>query len=149
MSGRKVVAQNRRARYDYAILEKVEAGLVLLGGEVKSIRGGKASIAEAYGQFKDGELYLRDMHVPEYSHKGYASHEPRRPRKLLLHRRELRKLEAAVTRQGLTMVPLQLYFKNGRAKVEMALVRGRKRHDKREALKRKAAQQEIKRASGR
>ncbi|MCZ6785543.1 MAG: SsrA-binding protein SmpB [Planctomycetota bacterium] len=148
MSKTKVVARNKRARHDYAILETIEAGLVLLGGEVKSIRDGRVSIAEAFGQFKGGELFLRDMHIPEYSHAGYAPHEPRRPRKLLLHGRELNKLETAVTRGGLTMVPLQLYFLNGRAKVEMALVRGRKRHDKREALKGKAAQQEIRRATG-
>ncbi len=149
MSGKKVVARNKRARHDYEILGAVEAGLVLQGGEVKSIRDGKVSLAEAFGQFKRGELFLRDMHIPEYSHAGYAPHEPRRPRKLLLHRRELRKLETAVTRGGLTMVPLQLYFTDGRAKVEMALVRGRKRHDKREALKGKAAEQEIRRASRR
>ena len=113
--GRKVVARNRRAFHDYEILETVEAGIVLVGPEVKSLRTGKISIAEAYAAFKGGELFLLDMHVPEYSHTGYTPHEPRRPRKLLLHRRELRKLESVLARRGLTLVALQVYFRGGRA----------------------------------
>lgn len=143
--GRQVMARNRRARYDYEILEVVEAGLSLLGPEVKSIRAGKASIAEAFAHFVGTELFLKNMHVPEYSHQGYAEHDPRRTRKMLLHKKELRKLAASVARDGLTLIPLELYFKKGRAKIELALVKGRKRHDKREALKEKAAKQEIRR----
>jgi SsrA-binding protein len=144
-----VVARNRRAYHDYEISEKVEAGIVLVGPEVKSLRTGKISIAEAYAAFKGGELFLFDMHVPEYSHTGYTPHEPRRPRKLLLHRRELRKLEQVLARRGLTLVALQVYFTSGRAKVELGLGRGRKRHDKRESLKRDAADREARGAEGR
>ena len=143
-----VVARNRRAFHDYEVLERFEAGVVLVGPEVKSLRDGKGSLAEAYAAFTRGELFLVDMHIPEYPHKGYAPHEPRRPRKLLLHRRELSKLEVSVTRKGLTLVPLQLYFVRGRAKVEIALARGRKHHDKREALRQKEARREVRSAEG-
>jgi SsrA-binding protein len=149
VNDRKVMVRNRRAFRDYEILEKVEAGLVLLGPEVKSIRAGQGSISEAYATFKGKELYLIDMHVPEYPHKGYAPHEPRRPRKLLLHRRELKKLEAATTRKGLTLVPLQLYFLRGRLKIELGLARGRKRHDKRHALRKEEAKRAARSAEGR
>ncbi|MEE8105098.1 MAG: SsrA-binding protein SmpB [Planctomycetota bacterium] len=144
--GRQTMARNRRARYDYEILEVVEAGLSLLGPEVKSIRSGKASIAEAFAHFDGTELFLKGMHIPEYSHTGYTEHEPRRSRKMLLHKKELTKLAAAVARDGLTLIPLELYFKKGRAKIELALVRGRKRRDKRQALKEKAAKQEMRRS---
>ena len=144
--GRQTMARNRRARYDYEILEVVEAGLSLLGPEVKSIRSGKASIAEAFAHFDGTELFLKGMHIPEYSHTGYTEHEPRRARKMLLHKKELTKLAAAVARDGLTLIPLELYFKKGRAKIELALVRGRKRRDKRQALKEKAAKQEMRRS---
>jgi len=144
-----VVARNRRAFRNFEILEQFEAGLVLLGPEVKSLRAGRASIAEAYAGFKNGELYLLDMHVPEYTHGGYAPHDPVRPRKLLLHRRELGKLEEATTRRGLTLVPLEVYFRKGRAKVEIALARGRRHHDKRERLKEKEAEREARSAEGR
>ena len=113
--GKKIVVRNRRAFHDYEITEKVEAGISLLGPEIKSIRAGKASINEAYASFKKGELWLLDMHVPEYENRGYVTHEPRRPRKLLLKKRELRKLDALIARQGLTIVPLQLYFVRGQA----------------------------------
>jgi SsrA-binding protein len=146
---RKVVARNRRAFHDYTILERLEAGIALLGPEVKSLREGKGSLAEGYASFQRGELFLFDMHIPEYKHKGYAPHEPLRPRKLLLHRRELSKLENAVTRRGFTLVPLQLYFLRGRAKVELGLAKGRKRHDKREAAKREEAKREARAAEGR
>ena len=146
---RLVIARNRRAFRDYEILERLEAGLVLQGSEVKSLRAGKASIAEAFAAFKGGELFLLDMHVPEYSHAGYAGHEPRRVRKLLLRRRELRSLEESVTRRGLTLVPLLAYFSSGRAKVEIALARGRKRHDKRQAVRKDEARREARRAEGR
>jgi len=146
---KQVVARNRRAFHDYTILERVEAGIALLGPEVKSLREGKGSLAEGYAAFQRGELFLRDMHIPEYKHKGYAPHEPLRPRKLLLHHRELRKLEYAVTRRGFTLVPLQIYFLRGRAKVELGLGKGRKRHDKREAAKREEAKREARAAEGR
>jgi SsrA-binding protein len=149
VSERKIVARNRRAFRNFEILERFEAGVALLGPEVKSLRSGKVSIAEAYAAFKGSELYLLDMHIPEYSHTGYAPHEPLRPRKLLLHGRELKKLEAAVTRRGLTLVPLQVYFQRGRVKVEIALARGKRYHDKREALRKEEAQREARRAEGR
>ena len=144
-----VVARNRRAFHDYELMDRLEAGMALLGPEVKSLRDGKGSLGEAFAAFKHGELYLMDMHIPEYPHRGYAPHEPRRPRKLLLHRRELRKLEAAVTRKGFTLVPLQVYFLRGRAKVEIAVARGRKHHDKREALKEAEARREARAHEGR
>lgn len=146
---KKVVARNRRAFRDYLVEERFEAGIALLGPEVKSLREGRGSLAEGYAGFRGGELFLLDMHIPEYKHKGYAPHEPLRPRKLLLHRRELRKLENAVTRRGFTLVPLQLYFLRGRAKVELGLAKGRKRHDKREAAKREEAKREARAAEGR
>ncbi|MFQ5845950.1 MAG: SsrA-binding protein SmpB [Planctomycetota bacterium] len=149
MDERKVVAQNRKARRDYEVVDTVEAGIVLLGPEVKSLREGRASIAEAYALFRDGELFVKDMHVPEYRNIGYADHDPRRLRKLLLHRRELRKLESKVRERGLTLVPLQLYFRGGRAKVELALARGRRRHDKRHVLRQEEARRDIDRASRR
>ncbi|MHC4135249.1 MAG: SsrA-binding protein SmpB [Planctomycetota bacterium] len=149
MTDKQVVARNRRAFRDYAILERLEAGMALLGPEVKSLREGKGSLAEGYAAFQRGELFLLDMHIPEYKHRGYAPHEPLRPRKLLLHRRELRKLENAVTRRGFTLVPLQIYFLRGRAKVELGLAKGRKRFDKREAAKREEAKREARAAEGR
>ena len=145
---RNVVARNRRAYRDFEILDKFEAGIVLVGPEVKSLRTGNSSIAEAYAAFKGGELFLFDMHIPEYSHTGYTHHEPRRRRKLLLHRRELRKLEEVLARRGLTLVALQVYFRGGRAKVELGLGRGRKRHDKRDTLKREEARREARGAEG-
>ena len=145
---KQVVARNRRAFRNYEIEEKFEAGISLLGPEVKSLRAGKASIAEAYALFKGDELYLLEMHVPEYSHKGYAPHEPSRPRKLLMHRRELNKLEAKLQRKGLTLVPIQVYFFRGRAKVELGLGKGRRLHDKRDKVKRDEALREAKRAEG-
>jgi len=140
---RKVVARNRKALHDYEVLERLEAGVSLLGPEVKSIREGKASLAEAYAAFKGKELYLLEMHVPEYAHKGYAPHDPVRPRKLLLHRQELRRLETSVARRGFTLIPLEIYFKRGRAKVELAVARGRKHHDKREQVREEEARREA------
>ena len=145
---KQVVARNRRAFRNYQIDEKFEAGISLLGPEVKSLREGKASIAEAYAVFKGRELYLVEMHVPEYSHKGYAEHEPLRPRKLLMHRRELDKLEAKLARKGLTLVPIQVYFSKGRAKVELGIGKGRRLHDKRDKAKKDEAMREARRAEG-
>ena len=132
----KVVAENRRARYDYFVEERFEAGIQLTGTEVKSLRVGEGSIAESYAAVEGEELWLINSHVPEYSHGNRLNHQPRRPRKLLLKQREIAKLQGAVTRQGLTLVPLSLYFNSsGRAKVELAIARGKKMHDKRETEK--------------
>src|ERR671915_2213173 len=130
---KKVVAENRRARYDYAIEEVYEAGIALTGTEVKSLRFGEGSIAESYAEVKDGEVWLINANIPEFSHGNRFNHEPKRPRKLLLHEKEISKLFGAVARQGMTLVPLSIYFNSrGRAKVELALARGRKSHDKRD-----------------
>ncbi len=139
----RVIAQNRRARFDYFIDDTIEAGIVLQGSEVKSLRDGKASIQEAYAGEMAGELYLFNAHIPEYSHAGYQSHEPRRPRKLLVHRRERDRLLGAVRRQGVTLVPLSLYFtKRGIAKLALGLARGKRQHDKRETTKQRDWQRE-------
>ena len=132
----KVVADNRRAHYEYAIEERFEAGIELKGTEVKSLRGGEAMIAESYATVDNGEVWLVNSHIPEYSHGNRMNHDPRRRRKLLLHTREINKLTGAVNRQGLTLVPLSLYFNGeGRAKVELALAKGKKAHDKRATIK--------------
>ncbi|MEO7239953.1 MAG: SsrA-binding protein SmpB [Sphingomicrobium sp.] len=132
----KVVAENRRARYDYFVEERFEAGIQLTGTEVKSLRAGEGSIAESYAAVEGEELWLINSHVPEYSHGNRLNHEPRRRRKLLLKGREIAKLHGAVARQGLTLVPLSIYFNSrGRAKVELAVARGKKMHDKRETEK--------------
>ena len=146
---RVTVVRNRRAFHNFEILERFEAGVVLVGPEVKSLRAGKVSIAEAFASFRNGELFLVQMHIPEYDHVGYAPHDPLRARKLLLHRRELHKLEEATARKGLTVVPLEVYFRNGRVKVELGLARGRQHHDKRLKLKEQAAQREARAAEGR
>ena len=144
---KKIIVRNRRALHNYAIEHTFEAGIVLVGPEVKSLREGQVSIAEAYALFRNGELFLMQMHIPEYDHKGYAPHDPLRTRKLLLHKRELAKMEVAVTRQGRTVVPLQLYFFRGRVKVELGIGLGRKVHDKRQKMKDQAARREIREAS--
>jgi SsrA-binding protein len=148
----KVVAENRRARYDYFIDERIEAGIQLAGTEVKALRQGEGSIAEAYATVTDEEVWLINSHIPEYSHGNRLNHEPRRPRKLLLKSREIAKLYGAVARQGLTLVPLSVYFNaTGRAKVELALARGKKVHDKRETVKErdwKREQQRLLRHNG-
>lgn len=132
----KVVAENRRARFDYSIEDTFEAGLALQGTEVKALRAGEASIAESYAEVKDGEVWLVNANIPEYSHGNRQNHEPRRPRKLLLHGREINRLFGAVERKGMTLVPLSIYFnRTGRAKVELALAKGKQAHDKRQAIK--------------
>ena len=133
---KKVVAENRRARFDYFVEDRFETGIALTGTEVKSLRFGEGSIAESYAAVEDEEVWLINSHIPEYSHGNRLNHEPRRPRKLLLKKREIGKLQGAVNRQGLTLVPLSIYFNGaGRAKVEIALARGKKAHDKRETIK--------------
>jgi len=132
----KVVADNRRARFNYEIGETFEAGIVLTGSEVKSLRAGKATIGESYADARDGEIWLINSNIPEYQQAGHFNHAPKRPRKLLLHQRQINRLAGAVEREGMTVVPLKLYFNDkGRAKVEIALARGKKLHDKRETLK--------------
>jgi SsrA-binding protein len=132
----KTVAENRRARFDYHIDEKLEAGLALQGTEVKALRAGEATIAESYAEVKDGQVWLINSNIPEYSHGNRLNHEPRRPRKLLLHEREINKLMGAVERKGMTLVPLSIYFNStGRAKVELALAKGKQAHDKRATVK--------------
>ncbi len=147
--GRKLIASNRKARHDYTILETVEAGLALIGTEVKSLRAGRASLVDAFGQEKDGELYLHGLHVPEYAMGTWTNHEPRRMRKLLLNRVEINRLIRKVREGGLTLVPLSLYFEDGWAKVELALARGKKAYDKRQDLAKRDADREITRALGR
>ena len=140
------IARNRRASHEYHILETWEAGLVLRGTEVKSLREGKANITDAFGIVKDGEIWLLNMHVSPYERGGYVNHEAERTRKLLLHRKEIRRLIGAVERQGLTLVPLEVYFRKGKAKVRLALAKGKQQHDKRQALREKDAQREVQRA---
>ena len=140
------VARNKRARHDYHILETWEAGLVLTGTEVKSLRNGKANLSDAYGVVNEGEVYLINLHISPYDQGNYYNHEPTRTRKLLLHRKEIRRLIGAVEREGLTLVPLELYFKRGRAKVAIALAKGKKLHDKRADLRKKDDEREMARA---
>jgi SsrA-binding protein len=144
--GRQVIARNRRARYDYRIEDTYEAGLVLTGTEVKSLRAGRASLADGFGQISDGEVWLHNVHIPEYTQGTWTNHEPRRIRKLLLHRREIDKLSSATAEQGLTLVPLSLYFKDGKAKVELGLGRGKRTYDKRHDLASRDAAREVDRA---
>jgi SsrA-binding protein len=140
------IARNKRARHDYEILDTWEAGLVLQGTEVKALREGRANLTDAYGILREGEVYLLNLNIGAYGLGNQFNHEPTRTRKLLLHRREIRRLIGAVERQGLTLVPLELYFRRGRAKVRIGLARGKQSHDKREDLKRRDADREIARA---
>lgn len=145
-SGRRTVARNRKARHEYEILETFEAGLVLRGPEVKSVREGKVGFQDAFGRIENGEAWLYSLYIAPYEPASRDNRDPDRPRKLLLHRREIAQLAGAVEEKGLTLIPLQLYFRNGWAKVELALARGKKLYDKREKLKRKVQQQEAERA---
>jgi SsrA-binding protein len=147
--GEKTVASNRRARHDYAILERYEAGIVLTGGEVKSLRGGRASLAEAFARVREGEVWLEGMHIPPYESGDKRTHVPVRPRKLLLHRQEIHELEVAQQQDRLTLVPLRVYFTHGIAKVELALGRGKRAHEKRQAIAKREHQREIERELGR
>lgn len=137
LNGR-LIANNRKARYNYAVEETFEAGIVLKGTEVKALRAGTANIAESYAEEKNGEVWLVNAHIDEFSHGNIHNHEPRRPRKLLMHRREINKIAAATQRAGMTLVPLKMYFDNrGRAKLLIGLAKGKKAHDKREDIKRR------------
>jgi len=143
---RQIVARNRRAKFEYDLLEKVEAGIVLTGTEVKSLRTGKASLEEAYASVEREEVWLYGCDIPEYLEANRMNHKPKRPRKLLLHRREIDKLASRASERGLTIVPLSLYFKKGIAKVEISIARGRKLYDKREAFKKQDAKRDMDRA---
>ncbi|HET7172763.1 MAG TPA: SsrA-binding protein SmpB [Nocardioidaceae bacterium] len=147
--GRKLVAQNRKARHDYHIEDTFEAGLVLTGTEVKSLRAGRASLLDAFAQVSDGEVWLHNAHIPEYVGGTWTNHAPRRQRKLLLHRREIDRIAIRVNERGLTMVPLSIYFKDGRAKVEVALAKGKRTYDKRQAIAKRDAEREAQRELGR
>ena len=147
--GRKVIAQNKRARHDYAVLEEFEAGVALVGTEVKSLRLGRASLTDAYATVDDGEVWLRGLHIPEYTHGSWTNHEPRRTRKLLLHRKEIERLIGKTREGGLTLVPMALYFRDGKVKLELALARGKRDYDKRQDLAKRDAQRDIARAVGR
>ncbi len=139
----KVVAVNRKASHDYELVERFEAGLVLVGTEVKSARDGKVNLKDGYAAARGGELYLLQTHINPYSHGTHENHDPLRPRKLLLHKRELKKLIGKVTERGLTLVPTRMYFKNGRLKVEIALARGKRQHDRRAAAREKDVKRDV------
>jgi SsrA-binding protein len=147
--GRQLVAQNKKARHDYHIEDVYEAGLVLTGTEVKSLRAGRASLVDGFAVVKDGEAWLQNVHIPEYTEGTWTNHEPRRVRKLLLHRQEINKLIGKTKESGLTLVPLALYFKDGKAKVEIALARGKRSYDKRQTLAERDARREADRAIAR
>jgi SsrA-binding protein len=144
--GKKTIARNKKALHEYQILESWEAGLVLAGPEVKSVRAGKVSLNEAYARIERGEVWLHDMHISPYDPASRWNTDPLRPRKLLMHSREIRKLIGATEQKGFTLVPLELYLRRGRVKVGLALARGKKLHDKREDLKRKDMEREVRRA---
>jgi SsrA-binding protein len=141
--GKKVVVRNKKARHEFEILDTYEAGIVLRGPEVKSIRAGKASLAEAFARIEDGEVWLHGMHITPYDPAGRWNHDPLRPRKLLLRADQIRRLIGAVQEKGLALVPLELYFRRGYAKVDLALARGKKLHDKRETLRRRTHEREM------
>ena len=147
--GRKPIAQNRKARHDYHIEDTWEAGLVLMGTEVKSLRMGRASLVDGFAEIDDHEIWLHGVHIPEYSQGTWTNHSARRRRKLLLNRAEIAKIERKITDKGYTLIPLQLYFKDGRAKVEIALAKGKKAYDKRHTLAEKQANREKEQAIGR
>ena len=144
-----MIAQNRRARHDYAVIDTYEAGVALVGTEVKSLRMGRASLVDAYATVDDGEVWLRGLHIPEYTQGSWTNHEPRRTRKLLLNRKEIERLIGKTREGGATLVPLSLYFSNGKVKCELALARGKRTYDKRQDLARRDADREISRAYGR
>jgi SsrA-binding protein len=147
--GRKIIVTNRRARHDYSVLDTYEAGLALVGTEVKSLRMGRASLADAFATVDDGEVWLRNLHIPEYVQGTWTNHQPRRHRKLLLHKAEILRLVGKTKESGLSLVPLSLYFSDGKVKVELALAKGKKAYDKRQALAKRDADREIARTVGR
>jgi len=148
-TGRKLIASNRKARHDYAVVDVFEAGVMLTGTEVKSLRLGRASLVDGFATIDDGEVFLRNVHIPEYEQGSWTNHEPRRTRKLLLHRAEIERLIGKTKESGLTLVPLSIYFSAGKVKVELALARGKRSYDKRQDLARRDADREVQRALGR
>jgi SsrA-binding protein len=148
-AGRKLIAQNRKARHDYAIEDVYEAGLVLTGTEVKSLRAGQASLVDGFAVIKDGEAWLQNVHIPQYTEGTWTNHEPRRARKLLLHKEEIARLVGKTREGGRTLIPLALYFKDGKAKIEIGLARGKRNYDKRVALAEREATREMERELGR
>ena len=143
--GKKLIAQNKKARHDFAIDDVYECGIVLMGTEVKSLRAGRASLIDGFAMIENGELWLHGVHIPEYAEGTWTNHTPRRKRKLLVHKLELRKIAARVKDSGITLVPLQLYFKDGKAKIEVAVAKGKKAHDKRSTLMEQQATREVNR----
>jgi SsrA-binding protein len=146
MDGRKLIAKNKKARFDYELGERLEAGLVLKGTEVKSLRLGKGNLTDSYVKVREGEAWLIGCHISAYPWACYNNHDPERPRKLLLRKKEIRKLSGKTSEQGVSLIPLSIYFKNGKAKAELALARGKKTHDKRQSLKAREHEREIARA---
>jgi SsrA-binding protein len=144
--GEKIVCQNRKARHDYFILDQYEAGMVLLGTEVKSLRLGRVNIKDSHATVRGGEVFLYNMHIGTYPFAAYGNHDPLRPRKLLLHREEIKRLTGKVKEKGQTLIPLKVYFQNGKAKVTLALAKGKRKHDKRDAIRRREEQRELDRA---
>ena len=143
--GKKLIAQNKKARHDFSIDDVYECGIVLMGTEVKSLRAGRASLIDGFAMIENGELWLHGVHIPEYTEGTWTNHTPRRKRKLLVHKLELRKIAARVKDSGITLVPLQLYFKDGKAKIEVAVAKGKKAHDKRSTLMEQQATREVNR----
>ena len=143
--GKKIIASNRRARHDYTIEDVVEAGLVLTGTEVKSLRAGRATLTDGFGQITDGEAWLHGVHIPQYIQGTWTNHEPRRTRKLLMHRKEIDKLSRSISERGLTLIPLSLYFSGGKVKIELGLGRGKRTYDKRHDLAKRDAAREVER----
>jgi SsrA-binding protein len=141
--GKKIIAQNKTARHDYFIEEVYECGLVLTGTEVKSLRAGRASLTDGYAMARDGEIWVSGVHIPEYNQGSWTNHMPRRERKLLLHKREIAQINGVIKTGGLTLIPLSLYFKDGKAKIEIAIAKGKKAHDKRNTLMEKQAKREV------
>jgi len=142
----KIVAENRKAFHDYHILETFEAGMVLVGTEVKAIREGRVNLRDSFGRVEDGEIFVHHIHIGAYSHRGYADHDPGRKRKLLLHRQEIRKLIGKTVERGMTLVPVRIYFKRGRVKLAISLAKGKKEHDRRETIKRRETDRETRAA---
>jgi SsrA-binding protein len=143
--GKKIIASNRRARHEYTIEDVVEAGLVLTGTEVKSLRAGRATLTDGFGQITNGEAWLHSVHIPQYTQGTWTNHEPRRTRKLLMHRKEIDRLERSITERGLTLIPLSLYFSGGKVKIELGLARGKRTYDKRHDLAKRDAAREVER----
>ena len=147
--GRKIVSKNRKAYHDYLILDTYEAGIALTGSEIKSVRANQVSLRDGYALIRDGEVWLENVHIAPYNQANRENHEPRRSRKLLLHRREINRLTGKLREKGFTLIPLSMYLKNSRAKIELGLARGKRRYDKRVALKEKEARRQIDRSMGR